>query len=285
VTAAPSEPVCESDGTVEGVGGLRLQFRVWEPPAPRAAVVIVHGQGEHAGRYAPTAAALAQAGFASYALDLRGHGRSEGRRGHVRAFDHYLQDLDRFRTEVAGLAGADVPLFLLGHSMGGLVALRYLQEFAHPFSGAVISAPWLATVVHVPRWKTLLAPLLARVVPALPFRTGLDASLLSHDAVVVQAYRNDPLVHDVVTPRLFREVSAAMGTAFRQRDRTRAPLLFLLAGDDRIVDTRRSEAFARSLAAEDVTVTIVPGAYHEPLNERDRGAVLGTIRDWLDARC
>jgi lysophospholipase len=277
--------VKESDGAFDGVDGARLHFHAWEPPDPRAAVVIVHGHGEHGGRYAATASRLASYGYSSYALDLRGHGHSDGRRGHAKSFELFLQDVERFSAEVVTFAGQQIPIFLLGQSMGGLIALRFLQEYPHPFRGAVIVAPWLATAMPIPRWKALLAPLLARLLPILPFRSRLDAALLSHDPAVVAAYRDDPLVHDIMTPRLFIEVTGAMAAAFQHGDRIRdTPLLFLLPGDDRVVDTRRSEAFAGSLQGADVTVRVLPGFYHEPLNERDRGVALDAIRDWVDAR-
>src|SRR5690606_16896350 len=118
-----------SHGYFEGVRRLRLQYRTWEVPDARGAVVLIHGFSEHSGRYEGVAGHLAGFGLSTFALDLRGHGRSDGRRGHVPRFEVYLQELDRFRREVQGVVGPELPLFLLGHSMGGLIALRYLQEF------------------------------------------------------------------------------------------------------------------------------------------------------------
>jgi alpha-beta hydrolase superfamily lysophospholipase len=276
--------VREIDGETEGVGGIALRFRAWEPRAVRAGVLIVHGHGEHGGRYAATAGEFAGAGIASYAVDLRGHGRSGGRRGHAARFDHLLQDIDRFRGVVEAALPHGTPLFMLAQSMGGLIALRYLEEYASPVRGAIISSPWLATALPVPRWKRVLAPVLARVLPAVPLRTRLDPALLSHDVAAVAAYRDDPLVHDTMTPRLFAEVNRAMGDAFQRSDRIRVPLLFLLPGDDRVVDTLRSERFARVLTGGDVTVRNLDGFYHEPLNEVGRGPVLREAIDWITDR-
>lgn len=270
------------EGTVPGVDGLRLAYRTWEPPDPRAAIVIVNGLGDHAGRYAPFAARMAAHGLACYAMDLRGHGLSEGRRGHVPSFDVYLQELDRFRREVEGLVPAGLPLFLLGCSLGGLIALRYQEEYETHFRGAIIISPWLATAVRIPRWKTMAASALNRVLPALPFRSELDPDDLSSDEERVEAYRADPLVHGVITPRLFSEAATAMGLALQRSDRLRDPLLFLLPGDDRLVDTDRSVRFARSITAAPVDVRVYEGFRHELLHEVERARVYRDVRGWID---
>jgi alpha-beta hydrolase superfamily lysophospholipase len=273
-----------SDGTIVGVKGTRLAYRTWEGASARAALVVVHGFGEHSGRYAEFGERMASYGISTFAMDLRGHGLSEGRRGHVASFDILLQELDRFRREVEGLADFRIPLFLLGHSFGGLIALRYQEEYNTRFEGAIISAPWLATAVRVPRWKVNAAQSLSRVLPALPFRAGVRAEHLSHDRDIVDAYRADPLVHDRITPRLFTELSTAMGLALQRSDRIQEPLLFLVAGDDRLVDTERALTVARSITAADVTIRVYPGYYHEILNEVDRASIHREIRDWIAAR-
>lgn len=273
-----------SEGAITGVRGLRLLYRTWEPPNSRAAIVVVHGLGEHSGRYAEFGERMAAYGFSTFALDLRGHGLSEGRRGHVPFFDVFLQELDRFRREVEGLADFRVPLFLLGHSLGGLIALRYQEEYNTRFDGAIIVSPWLATAMTVPRWKANAAHALAKLLPSLPFRASIRAAHVSRDPAIVEAYEADPLVHDSVTPRFFSEVSTAMGLALQRSDRIQEPLLFMVAGDDRLVDTERSLRFARSITAPDLTVKVYPGHYHELLNEVDRATIHREIRDWIAAR-
>jgi alpha-beta hydrolase superfamily lysophospholipase len=270
-----------ADGYFVGVGGLRLYYRSWEQPRARAAIAIVHGLGEHSGRYEATADRLAGYGFSTFALDLRGHGLSEGRRGHVNRFETYLQDVDRFRRELYGLVDVGTPLFLLGHSMGGLIALRYLEEFDTPMRGAVIVSPWLATAAPAPHWKITLARALNRLLPAMPFNSGVDPGHLSHDPAVVHAYRDDPLVHSRITPRLFCEASSAMGMTLRRSDRIKVPLLFLLAGDDRIVSTDKSQAFARALSARSVNIRVYENCFHEVLNEPTRAQPLHDLRDWM----
>ena len=273
-----------SDGSLHGVGGLRLAYRAWEVRDARAAIVVVHGLGEHSGRYTEFGERMAGWGMSTFAVDLRGHGLSDGRRGHVPSFDIYLQELDRFRREVEGLADLHVPLFLLGQSMGGLIVSRYLEEYNTRFSGGVILSPWLATAMEVPRWKTTLASALSRALPALPFASGLDPAALSRDPEVVEAYRADPLVHDRITPRLFAEVSTAMGLVFQRSDRIREPLLLLMGGADRIVNTERTLIFSRQITAPDLTIKVYPGHRHELLNEVDRVTIHRQIRDWIAAR-
>lgn len=268
-------------GYLEGVGRLRLHYRSWEVPEPKAALLVVHGLFEHSRRYEELGEYMAASCFSAFALDLRGHGASEGRRGHTNRFDTLLQDLDRFRREVQGIISRDVPLFLLGHSLGGLIAVRYLEEYDAPLEGAVITAPWLGTAVDVPRWQVLGANVLNRILPAFPFPFKLDPELLSHDQERVEDYRNDPKIHSTITPRMFVETSAAIDLALRRGDRIGAPVHFILAGDDRIVDTERSLTFARSIPAREVTIDVLEGQFHEVLQERERGQVLSQIRDWL----
>jgi alpha-beta hydrolase superfamily lysophospholipase len=278
------DSVLEVEGQVSAVGGLSLFYRGWEADDPMAVLLVVHGLAEHSGRYVEFGRELASCRINSYALDLRGHGLSDGRRGHADRFELLLQDVDRFRREVEGCTEGELPLFVLGHSMGGLITARYIEEYESRFRGAIITSPWLATALPVPRWKVLAASFLNRVLPALPINAGIDERFLSHDPIVVARYRDDPLVHGKITPRMFAEVGKAMGLVMQRSERIRIPLLLLLAGDDRLVDTRKSEAFARSLTASDVTIRVLPDYYHEVLNDFDPAIAMHEIRDWIIAR-
>lgn len=263
---------------------VRLHRLGWTPPGPPlATLLIVHGLSDHGARYEAVARTLVAAGIAVQTYDLRGHGRSGGARGHAPHFDVLLQDLDRVRGVVADEA-ADAPLFLLGHSMGGLIAIRYLEEHPDAFQGAVIVSPWLGTAVDPPAWKVGLARVLNRVAPRLPFRARIPAAFLSHDPAIVRGFEEDPLAHDVITPRLWSEVTAAIELAFARADRIRVPVLFLLAGDDRIVDTARSREFGASLPGDRADVRVLDGRYHEILNETDAADSLAAIVAWIRAR-
>lgn len=267
-----------------GARGTRLFFQAWEPAQPRAVVLLLHGQGEHSGRYASLAADLVGQGISLYAMDHRGHGRSEGPRGHLRRFEEILQDVDRFRVTVTSTFAAPVPVFLMGHSFGGLVALRYLQtRGGADFHGAILSSPLLGLAVRAPAWKKLLGRGLTRVLPALSFATELDAEHLSRDPAVASAYREDPLVHGLVTPRFYTEMVAAMARARAEGEQLRLPLLFLVAGSDRIVRGDLAVELARSLPGE-VELRVYDSLYHECLNAPERDRVVRDLLAWIDAR-
>lgn len=271
----------KSHGYMEGVDRLRLHYRTWEVERPEGALLVVHGLFEHGRRYEEFAEVMAGHRLSTFVLDTRGHGASEGRRGHARSFSVLLQDLDRFRREVRGLIPVDLPLFLMGHSLGGLIGLRYLEEYDVGLQGAIMTSPWLGTAVDVPRWQVLAATVLNRILPAFPFPFRLDPAELTHDEERAADYRDDPLIHSTITPRLFTETSSAIELALRRGDRINVPVLFLLAGDDRVVDTDRSLAFARSLPARDIRIDVLEGHHHEVLQERERSLVMAEIADWI----
>lgn len=271
---------------LNGADRARLHYRAWPTDSPRAALLVIHGLFEHSGRYGELAAAMADAGVATYALDLRGHGVSRGRRGHVHRFEQFLEDVDRFHHEVMERVDNGVPRFLLAHSMGGLIGVRYLETRKPTLAGAIITSPWLGLAQNIPGWQRLLARGLARVLPITPYPSGIDPDQLSHDPERVADYREDPLIFSSLTLRLAMEVEDAFDEAFRERDRIRRdlPLLFLVAGNDTVVDGTRGVDLARSLTGEDVTLHVLDGYYHEVLQEVDRGAVMAEIREWIEAR-
>lgn len=263
--------------------GTALRYRAWEPEGARGSVLVVHGLGEHSGRYAELAAALGAQGVAMYAPDLRGHGLSEGRRGHVRDFEEYLLDLDVALDAVRGRT-AGRPIVLLGHSLGGLIALRYAETRpGASLAGLVLSAPQLAIARPPPAWLRGVADVLAVVAPALPLPNGLDAGDLSHDAAEVAAYRDDPLVHDRITPGLFRAMRRAMPAAAAEVDAVSVPAaLVVIPGADPIVrpDVTRSVA-GRLDTRLPTEVVEYPEMYHEPMHERDRTSVLDDLVRWV----
>lgn len=261
--------------------GITLLYRAWEVDRPLARVYIVHGLGEHGGRHSPLGEALRDRGVSSYAMDLRGHGVSGGRRGHVEKFNQYLDDLLAIRQTTGR---DDTPQLLFGHSLGGLVVIRALQR--DPDSriiGAVLSAPALGLAGESPRWRDPAASVLSRVAPTVSLPNGIDPEDLSHDPVAVEAYRNDPLIHDRITPRLYREMRRAMQKASHEASRLQVPVLLLLPGDDRIVDSELSRGVADRFAGP-VTVQEYPRLFHELLQEPEGKGILRYIVDWITAR-
>lgn len=202
----------------------------------------------------------------------------------MRRFGQFVDDLERFRVRVASTLPGSVPLFLLGHSLGGLIVLRYLQTVPDAsVRGAILSAPALSLAVRPPAWKTALAGPLSRVLPALPFRSELDPLLLSRDERILRALRGDPAVHRRITPRLYTEMLASAREAAGAPEALAGiPLLFLIPGDDRIVESDATLRFTRRVPG-DVSVRVFPGSYHECLNELDRDEVVDEVRGWIGA--
>lgn len=260
--------------------GQSLMLRDWPLEKARGAVLIVHGLGEHSGRYDRLAEWFNQRGYSVRAYDQRGHGQSPGRRGALRHGDDLLADLAAVYTDYAS-AQAHTPL-LLGHSMGGLVALRAVLDGCIAPPALVLSSPALRS------WESprmiRLAGLLSRIVPNLPLRNGLDASKLSHLTEVVADYSNDPLRHGWITPRLahfiFRDGAACIADAALLS----VPTLLLVADADELVDPAGSRAFAKAAARSgQLTTRYFSTLYHELFNEAEpgRSQVLMQLADWL----
>ncbi|MBW3534350.1 MAG: lysophospholipase [Gemmatimonadetes bacterium] len=266
-----------------GAGGARLRTLLWEAPDPRGRVVVVHGLGEHAGRYDVLARPLAARGYSVLAYDQRGHGASEGRRGHVADFGLFVEDLQRVLDEADRIrSGWEAP-FLLGHSMGALVLLRYLQSVPAARPGAILSAPWLATLRPVPPWKRLLARVLSRVAPGLALPEPIPPEDLTRDPDEAGAYAQDPLVHHRITAALFDAVERAQERALVEAVEPPVPMLVLVPGDDRVVDGERTLLWARAVGSS-VEVMELAGGRHEPFHDLGREDVFERIADWLDAR-
>jgi alpha-beta hydrolase superfamily lysophospholipase len=276
--------VREQAGELRADDGVRLHHRSWIADAPRAVLLVSHGHGEHGGRYAELAMHLAQRGITVHAIDHRGHGRSGGARGHVDRFGEYVRDLESWRRAVTADLPPDLPVFLLGHSLGGLIAIRHLQT--HPeagFRGAILSAPLLGIAVQAPPWKVALSGIFSRILPRLPFSNELDPSMLSTAPGYVEAFRADKLLHPTITPRLYTEIGKAMRAAFTQPDSIRVPLLVLAPTGDRVVAPEAVARFASACPGE-VEVRRYEGFQHEALNEAERHRVMADVAAWLDAR-
>lgn len=270
--------------TLVSAGGARLRALSWTPSdEARGCVVIVHGLGEHAGRYGRLAHRLNEAGFAVFAHDQRGHGESEGSRGRLSRFDDLVDDLSDVTGRVQRRCGAERPVFLLGHSMGGLVALRYLQRRPSGVAGAVISAPWLRTAVEIPWWKERLARFLMRVAPDLTLENEVRPELLTSDPVEQRAYMEDPLVHHRISGGFVKEVEAAQDAVLSGAT-VSLPLLVLLPTDDEVVDPEVAERYAEGLEGP-VEIERLRGSRHEPLNDVARDAVTECVVEWLRERC
>ena len=264
-----------------------LFWRLWRPDVPggevRAAVLLVHGIHEHSGRYAGVASRLMLRGIEVHAVDLRGHGESEGARGYVDRFEDYLGDVDRFVAHVRE-AGAATPRFMMGHSMGGLIAATWWAERQpDDLDGLILSSPALA----IPPVNPLLqaaAPFVSKRLPTFRVKP-LDVSQLSRDPAVGRQYMEDPLVTAKgVMARTGYEIQQA-GDRVRQRlGEFRAPLYLFHGTDDAITDPAGTQRLAREAASGDVTLKLWDGLRHETMNEPERDDVIGAVADWVLAR-
>ena len=268
--------------TLTAPDGTQLVYDAYEATAPRAAVLALHGWFDHAGRWRETGERLCGAGYSAYLLDLRGHGRSGGRPGHLSRFSQLLGDLQAFRRVVR--LRTERPQVLLGISFGGLVSLRYLEtQPSDPIAGAVIAGPWLGLAFRPPAWKLIAGRVLADLWPTLPIPARLDPDTLSRDAAVNQAYAEDAAVHSVMTPGAWREIQWAQRAVVADGYRIESPLLFLLAGEDRVVDAHQARAFADGLKGS-VRVRWYPEMYHEVLHDPQHEQVYGDVAAFLAGR-
>ncbi len=268
------------EGRTAGAEGIELRWCLWEAEEPRGTVLIVHGLGEHCGRYDEIANVLVGAGLSVFSFDLRGHGLSEGPRGDVSAFPRFLEDLLVMEGVLSQEVSGTLPRFLLGHSMGGLIALNRVSTLGEGYVGAIFSAPWLR--VPRPKWMRRLAGAFGWLFPRVPLPNGLGSQRLTRDPVMAEAWLADPLIHSRVTGGLFREAERVQTGLLEGGIQPGIPLLFLLAGSDRVVDTRVSLEFAQGIVGEDVRVEILEGREHEPFNDLGREEVFQMVLDWLE---
>jgi alpha-beta hydrolase superfamily lysophospholipase len=274
-----------------GAGGVRLLLQAWlpagqdlmEPPVPSAVIAVVHGYGDHGGRYVWFGEAMAARGWAVYVYDLRGHGQSSGTRGQVKRFDEYLDDTEVFLDEVRKLQPGE-PLILLGHSMGGLICARLAEERAPDVRALVLSSPFLQLAEAVPPARVAAAKGLAVVWPNKDIGNTVRAAQLSHDKTVVDAYVTDRLVHHVAPARWAVETLAAQDAVMAAAERITLPLYVLYGKDDQVVDVAFIEALYARAASEDKNIRSYEGLYHECFNEVGREQVYDDLAAWLAPR-
>jgi len=265
--------------------GVELFWRSWVPEKPAGVLLIVHGLAEHSGRYERTASHFAERGLACYGFDLRGHGRSEGRRAHVDRFADYLADVQAIRSLVAR-NHPGLPCFYLGHSMGGLIVVLRVLDNPSELNGAIVSSPLLAPHPSAePSAVTKLASgLLSKLAPRMLISSGLDTSALSHDASVVEAYVNDPLVSKKVSARWFTTTMEAAARARQGAPGLKVPVLLMQSGDDRLVAPDATRLWAGAAPQKLVEFEWWDGFYHEMFNEPERARVFARVDRWLGER-
>jgi alpha-beta hydrolase superfamily lysophospholipase len=275
--------MCYIEESISTSDGLRLYLRKHAANEPRGNILLVHGFGEHSGRYRALIEHLVSHSYSVCAYDQRGHGQSDGLPGHVEHFGDYDLDLERI---VASMRAADDerPLFIVAHSMGGLVALRYLARESTAIAGAVLSAPLLGVVVKVPAHKVMMARVSAVVSPRLRLDNEINPAVLSRDPEVGRAYAADPLVNRKVSARWFSEATAAIQEMPLIGASIITPLLVMHGTGDKLASVEATRRIFPLLASSDKELVVYDGFYHELFNEPEKDDIYAKVSAWIESR-
>ncbi|MCX6069792.1 MAG: lysophospholipase [Chloroflexi bacterium] len=262
--------------------GVEIYSKAWIPSGKAKAVVcVLHGVGEHIGRYQAAGEAMAQAGYVQAGFDQRGFGKSGGRRGHTPSLEAYFDDIDMFLREV-GQRYPGLPRFLYGMSMGGVLVLAYTPVRQPALAGVIAAGPGLKTSLEEQKVKVLLARLLGQLVPTLTLNSGVDPQEISRDPQVIEAFLKDPLVHFLVTAAWGRSMLRAVGLVFENAPRFPLPLLIMHGTKDTIAYPRGSQAFAELAPKDKVTLKMWDGFKHDLHTDPEKAEVFKTMIQWMD---
>ncbi|MHB8612177.1 MAG: alpha/beta hydrolase [Candidatus Dormibacteraceae bacterium] len=265
-------------GSLRSADGTKLAYRTWPRSDSDITFAVVHGLGEHAGRYARFAEGMARHGMSTWAVDLRGHGQSEGRRGHVDSWSQWTDDVAAFVAHVAATAAGEV--IPLGHSFGGAALLSTVLAGkllrGHRF---VLSSPALKLRLQAPAWKVAVAPLASKLVPRLAMDNEVDPSSVSKIPEVVEAYRTDPLVHNRISSRMYTEWQNATADILARAAQIRIPFLILAGTADPLIDPQGSRLLHEKAPAVS-ELHLLEGRYHEPFNDVGSDEVFQLVAEW-----
>ena len=273
-----------TEGTVTSRDGTALAYRTWPIEAkPAITFAVVHGLGEHAGRYQRFAAGMAKHGMATYAVDLRSHGKSPGQRGHIDSFDQWTDDCAAFVNFVKKQVGGG-EVVLLGHSFGGVAVLgTVLSGKVQGLKRFNVSSPALKVKVAVPGWKISLAKGASKVAPRLALDNEVNPATISRIQSVVDDYKSDPLVHGKISSRLYTEYLKAVRDIFERAEQIKTPFLILAGTDDALIDPEGSKELHDKTRVVS-TFELLQGRYHEPFNDVGNDEVFALIARWLTAK-
>lgn len=264
--------------------GLKLYFQCWQADSQTKGIIcLLPGLGEHSGRYDDWASRLNKANYSVLAIDLRGHGKSDGQRGHVSSYNEYLNDTDLLIKEAKGRF-PDIPCFLYGHSLGGMIASEYILRTKPALSGAIITALSYKSSLQDQKGKIWLAKILGTIVPRMSISTGLVPSTLSKDPEVVARYVGDPLVHHVASLGWGKSTLESIAWAEQHATEWTLPVLLMHGEEDKLGYAEGSREFASKITG-DCTLKIWPGLQHEVHNEPEKEEVFEFLRQWLDKHC
>jgi acylglycerol lipase len=272
-----------TEGNFKGVRNIDIYYQAWLPTGKvKAVLLITHGLGEHSGRYLNVVNRFVPLGYAVYAFDHIGHGKSGGEREMVKRFEDYTDTLTIYYDMVKGWQSGK-PIFLLGHSLGGLTAAYYLLDHQAKFQGAVISAPLIKAGANVSQGTIIMGKILSVLVPAAGL-LPLDPNLISKDPEVVKAYVNDPLVfHKKIPARVAAEMLKAMIRVTAEAEKITLPFIALQGSEDKLVDPTSAQMLFDRAGSKDKAIKVYEGFYHEVFNEPERARVLKDVETWLKA--
>jgi alpha-beta hydrolase superfamily lysophospholipase len=272
------------EANLKSKDGIDLFVRGWEPEnKPKATVALIHGHGEHVGRYEHVAKAMTDAGYVFAGFDLRGHGKSSGIRGHFPSWEAVMQDIRDFFVFLTQRY-PDLPQFLYGHSLGGLIVLTYALKNKTGLKGVIATGAGLRSQVHDQKLKVTIAKALGSIAPTALIPSGLDISILSRDPEVIKAYNSDPLTHDRMSLGFGKAGLNATDYAWEHAEEFSLPLLIMHGAADRNTYPHGSADFSKlaSKSNKDITLKLWDGMYHEVHNEPEKEQVIQFMIDWLD---
>ncbi|CAM1358138.1 alpha/beta hydrolase [Tenacibaculum xiamenense] len=255
--------------------------RYWQPERAKGIVVIIHGMGEHSGRYEHVASELVKSDFAVIAFDHFGHGNTKGKRGHNPGYSYVLDSITELVKKAEEFFGK-LPIFLYGHSMGGNAVINYVLRRKNNIDGVIATSPFLRLAFEPPAWKLSLGKFMQKIAPSITLGNELDPNDISRDPVEVQKYIEDPLVHDKVSPNFSLSFIDAGEWAISNAPLLKIPMLILHGTEDKIIDHKGSEAFAKN--TDLATIKLYEGGYHELQNDLCKEKLLTDITHWLNAQ-
>ncbi|MFH2128990.1 MAG: lysophospholipase [bacterium] len=270
------------ESTFEGINQTTIFYQTWTPDDPKGLVMIIHGYGEHSGRYMNVVNTLVPEGYTIWALDHRGHGKSAGRRCHVNRFSDYMEDVAIFE-KIARDTHPELPVHIIGHSMGSLIANHYVaSRTKQNYRSLTLSGTGAATGPAIKGATKLISSLLSVVFPTLSIPSGLDPNFISYDKKVVEAYINDPLVENKITTRLGHELMASLPGMIPAAARLKTPTMMQIGSEDESFHPDSWDTLFEAIAVEDKVFRKYEGCRHEVYNEIKKELPLNDLKDWIN---
>jgi alpha-beta hydrolase superfamily lysophospholipase len=271
-----------TESTFTGAGGMALYCQSWLPDTdPRAAILIIHGLGEHSGRYTNVVNALVPKGYAVYGFDHRGHGHSPGKRGHINHWSEYLDDISVYLKQIQS-ANPGKPIFLFGHSLGAFITTTFAIERPQGLRGIVLSGIPIEPIGAASSFTIFLARIMSGIWPSFSLKTAIKVSDLSRDPEVMKANENDPLTHGYTSARFGTEALTKIAEVKAHPENFKLPVLFIHGGDDPTNTVEGARRYFVSVGTADKKMIVYPGNRHEPHNDLDHVKVLADVSAWLE---